>query len=76
MCGRPINVLAILEMVPYLGTRSDVLKMALAMSISVSEKRQNTLDESTHTTISTISMHMMMQYPLASNRTIQENAPT
>ena len=76
VCGRPSTVFGILEMVLYLVTGSEVLKMALATSISVSEKVQKNLNESIHTVVSTISMQMMIQSLLASNGNTQAKAPT
>ena len=54
-------------MEPYLGTRSNVLTVVLALSVSVSEKAQNNLGGFTHTIGSTRLTHISMQSSLSSD---------
>ena len=60
MCGGTGPIFRILEMVTYLGTVRNLLKMSLATPVSVSNKAQKNLGDYTHTIDSTRSMHTMM----------------
>ena len=63
--GGPGPVFGTLDMVPYLGTRSNVMIIALATSIIIYEKAQKKFVELIHPISSIISMYMMMQFSSA-----------
>ena len=70
MCVGPCPVLGVFEMSPYLGTRSDVLTMAVATSVSIFEKAQKNLGEFTHTISITMLVPLIMQYFSVGNGTM------
>ena len=69
VCDRPGHALGVLVMAQYLGIGSNVLTMVLATSISVSNRAQKNLGDSTHTIGSSTSIQMMIHLSLDTNRT-------
>ena len=76
VCNGPVPVFNILDMAPYLETRSNVLKMGLFIYISLPEKSDTNLGESTHTIGSKNLMHIMEKASSAVDGTMQSKAPT